>query len=108
MTQFKAITDFDGSRKASGQQARVEDTRAAASDFRKHMLAGPKAAQAMQFGAHGTTFGGNPLAAAVARVALRKLSSPEIGHNVGRQSQALRDGLGRINDQPEFLLQFTH
>ncbi|CAN7144285.1 hypothetical protein LJR071_000008 [Pseudomonas sp. LjRoot71] len=43
MTQFKAITDFDGSRKASGQQARVEDTRAAASDFRKHMLAGPKA-----------------------------------------------------------------
>ena len=30
----------------------------------------------MQFGAHGTTFGGNPLAAAVARVALRELSSP--------------------------------
>ena len=63
------------------------------------MLAGPKVAEAMQFGAHGTTFGGNPLAAAVARVALRKLSSPEIAHNVGRQSQALREGLGKINDE---------
>jgi acetylornithine/N-succinyldiaminopimelate aminotransferase len=61
------------------------------------MLAGPKVAEVMQFGAHGTTFGGNPLAAAVARVALRKLSSPELLANVARQSQALRDGLARIN-----------
>ena len=61
------------------------------------MLAGPKVAEVMQFGAHGTTFGGNPLAAAVARVALRKLSSPELQANVSRQSQALRDGLERIN-----------
>src|SRR5690606_32943901 len=43
VTQFEAITDFDGSRNAHGQQARVEDTRAAAESFRKHMLAGPKA-----------------------------------------------------------------
>lgn len=61
------------------------------------MLAGPKVAEVMQFGAHGTTFGGNPLAAAVARVALRKLSSAELLANVTRQSQALRDGLARIN-----------
>ncbi|RZA18533.1 MAG: acetylornithine transaminase [Lysobacteraceae bacterium] len=61
------------------------------------MLAGPKVAEAMQFGAHGTTFGGNPLAAAVARVALRKLASAEIEANVVRQSQALRAGLGAIN-----------
>ena len=61
------------------------------------MLAGPKVAEVMQFGAHGTTFGGNPLAAAVARVALRKLSSPEVLANVARQSQALRDGIMRIN-----------
>ena len=40
------------------------------------MLVGDKAAEAMQFGAHGTTFGGNPLAAAVARAALREISSP--------------------------------
>ncbi|WP_411833969.1 acetylornithine transaminase [Pseudoxanthomonas mexicana] len=57
------------------------------------LLAGPKVAEAMQFGAHGTTFGGNPLAAAVARVALRKLASPQIAANVSRQSQALREGL---------------
>jgi acetylornithine/N-succinyldiaminopimelate aminotransferase len=61
------------------------------------MLAGPKVAETMQFGAHGTTFGGNPLAASVARVALRKLSSPELLANVAHQSQALRDGLLRIN-----------
>ncbi|MEO7430818.1 MAG: acetylornithine transaminase [Dokdonella sp.] len=61
------------------------------------MLAGPKVAQVMQFGAHGSTFGGNPLAAAVARVALRKLSSPAVLDNVRRQSQALRAELNAIN-----------
>lgn len=62
------------------------------------MLVGSSAAQAMQFGAHGTTFGGNPLAAAVARVALRKLASEDVVVNVERQSRALRDGLLAIND----------
>jgi acetylornithine/N-succinyldiaminopimelate aminotransferase len=61
------------------------------------MLAGPKVAEAMQFGAHGTTFGGNPLAAAVARVALRKLGSEEIAANVSRQAQALRDGVASLD-----------
>jgi len=61
------------------------------------LLAGPKVAETMQFGAHGTTFGGNPLAAAVARVALRKLASDEIAANVVRQAQAIRDGLDAIN-----------
>jgi hypothetical protein len=42
MSLFKQITDFDGSRQARGQQARVEDTRAAAGDFRKNFLAGGK------------------------------------------------------------------
>ena len=61
------------------------------------MLAGPRVADAMQFGAHGTTFGGNPLAAAVARVALRKLASTQIANNVARQSAALREGLEAID-----------
>ncbi|MCY7312122.1 MAG: acetylornithine transaminase [Pseudoxanthomonas sp.] len=61
------------------------------------LLAGPKVAEVMQFGAHGTTFGGNPLAAAVARVALRKLGSTEIAANVAKQSRALRDGLARLD-----------
>lgn len=57
------------------------------------MLVGAKAAQVMQFGAHGTTFGGNPMAAAVARVALRKLSSPELLANVRRHSTRLQEAL---------------
>ena len=61
------------------------------------MLAGPKVSQVMQYGAHGTTFGGNPLAAAVARVALGKLGSPAVLANVARQGQALRSGLQAIN-----------
>jgi acetylornithine/N-succinyldiaminopimelate aminotransferase len=60
------------------------------------MLAGPKVAEVMQYGAHGTTFGGNPMAAAVARVALRKLGSPELLANVARQSEALRAALIRL------------
>ena len=63
------------------------------------MLAGPKVAEVMQFGAHGTTFGGNPLAAAVARVALRKLGSPEIAANVRKQSEALREGLTALGSE---------
>ena len=61
------------------------------------MLAGPKVAEVMQFGAHGTTFGGNLLAAAVARVALRRLGSEAIAGNVSRQAQAIRAGLDAIN-----------
>lgn len=61
------------------------------------MLAGPKVAEVMQFGAHGTTFGGNPLASAVARVALRTLASDVIAANVQRQAQAIREGLAAIN-----------
>jgi acetylornithine/N-succinyldiaminopimelate aminotransferase len=63
------------------------------------MLVGEKAADTMQFGAHGTTFGGNPLAAAVARVALRELSSPALLANVDRQAQAIRAGLAEIDDR---------
>ncbi|WP_449429592.1 acetylornithine transaminase [Rhodanobacter umsongensis] len=63
------------------------------------MLAGPKVAEVMQYGAHGTTFGGNPMAAAVARVALAKLASPAVLMNVERQANDLRAGLARINDE---------
>jgi acetylornithine/N-succinyldiaminopimelate aminotransferase len=63
------------------------------------MLAGPKVAQVMQFGAHGTTFGGNPMAAAVARVALRKLASAELVKNVQRQSAALREALASLGKE---------
>ena len=63
------------------------------------MLAGPKVAQVMQFGAHGTTFGGNPLAAAVARVALRKLASAALLSHVQRQSTVLREALTSLGQE---------
>ncbi|WP_426661364.1 acetylornithine/succinylornithine family transaminase [Rhodanobacter aciditrophus] len=61
------------------------------------MLAGPKVAEVMQYGAHGTTFGGNPMAAAVARAALARLASPALLANVAAQARALRDGLAAID-----------
>jgi acetylornithine/N-succinyldiaminopimelate aminotransferase len=63
------------------------------------MLVGSRAACAMQFGSHGTTFGGNPLAAAVARVALRRLGSSSISGNVEARSQQLREGLAAIGSE---------
>jgi acetylornithine/N-succinyldiaminopimelate aminotransferase len=57
------------------------------------LLVGQAAAEAMQFGAHGTTFGGNPLAAAVALAVFERLSSPALMQNVARQAQSLRTGL---------------
>jgi acetylornithine/N-succinyldiaminopimelate aminotransferase len=57
------------------------------------MLASERVGSALEYGSHGTTFGGNPLATAVARVALRKLSDPELLKNVGYQGEALREGL---------------
>ena len=42
MTQFTPIKHFDDTRDAPGQQTRVENTRAAAADFREQMLKGPK------------------------------------------------------------------
>ena len=61
------------------------------------MLAGPRVADIMQYGAHGTTFGGNPMAAAVARVALAKLGSAAVLQNVERQALQLRAGLAAID-----------
>ncbi|MDO5505301.1 MAG: acetylornithine/succinylornithine family transaminase [Pseudoxanthomonas suwonensis] len=61
------------------------------------MLVGEAAANALPFGSHGTTFGGNPLAAAVARAALARIDSDAMRENVERQSRALRKGLAAIN-----------
>ena len=63
------------------------------------MLVGPKVSEVMQFGAHGTTFGGNPMAAAVARVALSKIASPAVMLNVERQANDLRTGLHKLNHE---------
>lgn len=63
------------------------------------MLVGDKAADTLGFGSHGSTFGGNPMATAVARKALEILSSDEIKANVEARSQQIRDYLSSLNDE---------
>ncbi|NII12275.1 acetylornithine/succinylornithine family transaminase [Oleiagrimonas sp. C23AA] len=63
------------------------------------MLAGPRVAEVMGFGAHGTTFGGNPLVTAVAGAGLAKIASPAIAANVQRQAKVLRDKLQALGDK---------
>ena len=67
------------------------------------MLVGPKAAETLQPGSHGSTFGGNPIAAAVARVVLRKLRSTELLANVERQGERLRRRLTALHNEIGFI-----
>ena len=69
------------------------------------MLVAERAAQTLEFGSHGTTFGGNPLAAAVARVALRKLAAPALLANVETQSRALCEGLRALDEKHQEISQ---
>ena len=61
------------------------------------MLVGEKAADILQFGTHGTTFGGNPVMAAVALASVSKLATPAIKVNVEARAAQLREGLEAIH-----------
>jgi len=61
------------------------------------MLVGEKAAETFQFGSHGSTFGGNPVMAAVALEAITILSLPQITKNVKERHIQLFKSLGEIN-----------
>ena len=63
------------------------------------MLVGSGAAEVLQPGSHGSTFGGNPIAAAVARVVLRRMRSPALLANVERQGERLRKRLDGLHDK---------
>ena len=63
------------------------------------MLVGPRAAETFQPGSHGSTFGGNPIAAAVARVVLRRMRSAELLANVERQGGRLRKRLAALHNR---------
>jgi len=62
------------------------------------MLAGAKVAEVLQFGSHGSTFGGNPMACAAARVVLRHVCDPAVMANVHARGLQLHSALKRIND----------
>lgn len=61
------------------------------------MLVGDKAAETLQFGSHGSTFGGNPVIAAVALKALEKTRSTAVSDNVQARHEQLKAALERIN-----------
>ena len=63
------------------------------------MLVGPRTAETFQPGSHGSTFGGNPVAAAVARVVLRRMRSAELLANVERQGERLRKRLAGLHNE---------
>lgn len=63
------------------------------------MLANKQFAPALSIGSHGSTFGGNPLACAVASAAFDIISAPETLHNVQKQSQHFQAALNQINEQ---------
>ncbi len=62
------------------------------------MLVGDKAEQTFQFGSHGSTFGGNPMAASVARVVIRKLQSKALKKNIEDRAKELRNALTGLNN----------
>jgi acetylornithine/N-succinyldiaminopimelate aminotransferase len=61
------------------------------------MLVGGKAKDVLQFGTHGTTFGGNPVMTAVALASVTKLAKPEILANVADKGAKLCAGLEAMN-----------
>ncbi len=61
------------------------------------MVVGNKAAETFQFGSHGSTFGGNPVMAAVALAAVKKLSNQQLLTQVGEKGEWLREKLREIN-----------
>jgi len=63
------------------------------------MLVGEKAAETFQFGSHGSTFGGNPVMAAVALAALKKLSQPALLEASIKKGEQIRAKLAEFNKE---------
>lgn len=63
------------------------------------MLTLSKFAECFKVGTHGTTFGGNPLACAVANKAFELINTPKMLHGVKAKEALLRECLTEINDE---------
>lgn len=63
------------------------------------LLAGPKIQEIVQPGDHGTTFGGNPLACALAHTVLDVIDQDQLLANVKDRSQQLQEGLAAISQE---------
>ena len=63
------------------------------------MLTTEKLAAHMKVGTHGSTYGGNPLACAVAEAVVSEVSKPETLQGVKEREALFREGLNKINDK---------
>lgn len=63
------------------------------------MLTTAKASQSLGFGTHGSTYGGNPLACAVAEAVLDIVDTPEVLEGVQRRHELFVAELQKINDK---------
>ncbi|GJL80440.1 MAG: acetylornithine aminotransferase [marine bacterium B5-7] len=61
------------------------------------MLARADVAASLVVGTHGSTYGGNPLACAVASKVLDLINTPEVLNGVATRRQRIEDGLNEIN-----------
>ncbi|MFP8967329.1 aspartate aminotransferase family protein [Pokkaliibacter sp. CJK22405] len=61
------------------------------------MLATDKVAASLNFGSHGSTYGGNALACAVAEAVLDEINRPSVLEGVKHKHQLFREGLEAIN-----------
>ncbi|WP_076415722.1 aspartate aminotransferase family protein [Shewanella sp. UCD-KL12] len=63
------------------------------------MLTTKEIADHLKIGTHGSTYGGNPLACAVANAVMDVVNTPEVLDGVKVREQLIRDGLNKINDK---------
>ncbi|EGQ7833942.1 aspartate aminotransferase family protein [Vibrio vulnificus] len=63
------------------------------------MLTTAKLAEHLKVGTHGSTYGGNPLACAVAEAVVTEVSKPETLQGVKDREQWFREGLAKLNEK---------
>ncbi|MCZ4294867.1 aspartate aminotransferase family protein [Vibrio sinaloensis] len=63
------------------------------------MLTTTELAQHLKVGTHGSTYGGNPLACAVAEAVVNVVSAPETLAGVAEREALFREGLAKLNDK---------
>lgn len=63
------------------------------------MITTTEIAAHLKIGTHGSTYGGNPLACAVAEAAFDTVNTPDVLNGVKQREQLFRDGLNAINEK---------